>query len=797
MDLYSLGMVAYEFALGRRLYRKQFPSIFDPYASKSESSTTMDERPKWMYWHTSSQMAVPKIKELIPEFPEDLSDLIAAMLAKPVRERIGSAEEALNKIGEVAPTGVYVSAEEKEAAALAAAPSKVNPLVLASIMLWVLAAVGLGGYMMWKKATTRPTITPESRSIVTDQLEAHVRGRIDDFPKNGSAQVIIKGGAVAPLTVVDDGKFTGTLRLGGVGVRDAVILVKDSNGAEVGQDLITLERTVPKAIKVTFQTNPILPATDFEVREAGKPNEPVKMTTDQNGQASVELAHGQFRIIMNHPRYRPLDVPASTGDDPTSTVGIFLNPLSEQVIADKRERLLSEMDSLVDRAANGDPDAIRRLEEIRKELAQLEPMSGDTDAANRVRLLQELDEATKRALAGDPEAARRVKEINEELRRLAGKGGTRSSIVGDPNAAAEREAKRTALVKEMNDLLDRAAAGDPAAIARLKEIQAELASLEAEDVKAGAGNDRRLALVREMAALADRAAAGDPAAIQRLREIRAELQQIADADEAKRSGKPVTSLFERREQLIRELGETISRSNSGDPSAYIRMREINLDLNALEKADPTIGAIQKRRKELIAELGQTIELAALGNADAKLRLVDIHRELATLSAIESAGGDSGKLAMAAARMMTGDPGLDMIDRGTLLGLTAEQFKAFLEINIPNGVLKVELVPHLTKIRLTGPVFNQEEYDRLIARLEPAMPRLQLEVRIDAWAVCRRLEDALHRLGAADVRVHAHLTYGDNAMFVQFKKTEQFTRDQVFVLARPFLLDRDMLRLQPM
>jgi hypothetical protein len=294
--------------------------------------------------------------------------------------------------------------------------------------------------------------------------------------------------------------------------------------------------------------------------------------------------------------------------------------------------------------------------------------------------------------------------------------------------------------------------------------------------------------------LADAAAKGDPAAIQRLREIRAELQQIADS-KAGGSGKPVVTLYQKREELIRELGEVIARSLGGDNAVFPRMREIYLELNALEKADLSQGAIPKRRKELLAELQQTVELAAIGNADAKLRLPDIHRELATLSAIESSGGDSGKLAMAASRMMTGDPGLDMIDRGTLLGLTAEQFKAFLEINIPSGTLKVELVPHLTKVRLIGPLFSEEEYTRLRARLEPALPRLQLEIRVDAWAVCRRLEEALTKLGAEMVRVHAHLTYGDTAMFVQFKKTDKFTKDQIFVLSRPYVLDRDMLRLQ--
>ena len=67
MDLYSLGMLAYEFALGHALFRKQFPSIYDPSLDGTETGT--DLRPKWMYWHTSMKMAVQPIGELIKDYP--------------------------------------------------------------------------------------------------------------------------------------------------------------------------------------------------------------------------------------------------------------------------------------------------------------------------------------------------------------------------------------------------------------------------------------------------------------------------------------------------------------------------------------------------------------------------------------------------------------------------------------------------------------------------------------------------------------------------------------------------------
>lgn len=793
MDLYSLGMIAYEYALGRELYRKQFPSIYDPYATRSDS-TSMDERPKWMYWHTSQQMMLPKLHELIPGFPEDLSELISAMITKPLRERLASADEGLRRIGEVAPRQLGGDGDLEE---IESKPATASPLAIGAILLWIIAAVGGIGYFLWQKANVNPQIELASSVFTSEKPEILVRGTITGFPAGGKASITLRDSPPFPINVDDSGEFSGVVSVGSVSEDEQIAQMRIDYNGKRWEKSVSLKRLAPKTVKVTFRTTPSVELTDLKVRPNATPNDPIALITDKSGTAAFDIPHGGFKVELEHARYKAYENTFETGDDPTKVLNISLIGLSEQVIASKRERLLSEMDKLVDLAAKGDPDAIKRLEQIRKELNQLEPVSGDNDAAKRVALLQELDEMSKRAAAGDLEAAKRVKEINAELRKLAMGAKDRDLTGGpaEPSAQAARQARRAQLLSEMNDLLDKAANGDPDAIKRLAEIQKELAALEGEDMKSGGGNDRRAALIREMAALADRAAAGDPAAIQRLREIRSELQQINDDEDAKRSGKPVTSLFEKRELLLRQLGDAIGLSNAGDNTAYPTMRNIYTELMTLEKADMSSGAIPKRRKELLAELQTTIELAAVGNADAKLRLPDIHRELATLSAIEASGGDSSKLALAASRMMVGDPGLDLIDRGTLLGLTSEQFKAFLELNVPNGALKVELVPHLTKVRLTGPVFNQDEYDRLMNRLAPALARLQLEVRIDAWAVCRRLEDALGKLGAESVRVHAHLSVGDNAMFVQFKKNDRFTKDQVFVLARPYVIDRDMLRLQ--
>ena len=85
-DLYALGHVAYEFALGSRLYRQQFPAVFDPKDSKHEASSA-----KWMAWHYSMGAKVPPVAELIKEFPPAHSDIIARLTAKSLGDRMASA----------------------------------------------------------------------------------------------------------------------------------------------------------------------------------------------------------------------------------------------------------------------------------------------------------------------------------------------------------------------------------------------------------------------------------------------------------------------------------------------------------------------------------------------------------------------------------------------------------------------------------------------------------------------------------------------------------------------------------
>lgn len=89
-DLYALGHVACLWALGRRLYRTQFPQVYEDLRSSQEAPPA-----KWMQWHCSLPTAPPNVHQLLPEFPEALSSVLSRLMAKDHAERFTSATDLL------------------------------------------------------------------------------------------------------------------------------------------------------------------------------------------------------------------------------------------------------------------------------------------------------------------------------------------------------------------------------------------------------------------------------------------------------------------------------------------------------------------------------------------------------------------------------------------------------------------------------------------------------------------------------------------------------------------------------
>jgi serine/threonine protein kinase len=104
-DLYALGHIAYEMALGGRNYRRQFPAVFEDRSSSKDANPA-----RWMAWHCSIPTIPMPVHEIQNDFPRQLSDVIARLMAKPLQERFVSAKEVLEQLHDNAPMAVAAPA---------------------------------------------------------------------------------------------------------------------------------------------------------------------------------------------------------------------------------------------------------------------------------------------------------------------------------------------------------------------------------------------------------------------------------------------------------------------------------------------------------------------------------------------------------------------------------------------------------------------------------------------------------------------------------------------------------------
>lgn len=152
-DLYALGHIAYEIALGGKDYRRQFTGVFDERTRGKETHTN-----KWMAWHCSMGVSVPPIHEVHKTFPHRLSSVIARMMAKPLSNRYASAADVLADLRQAGSTSLAAGGE-----ATPPPPSPTTGTAAAAPAVSPLAARQPGGFarrFAAPSATARPTPPP-------------------------------------------------------------------------------------------------------------------------------------------------------------------------------------------------------------------------------------------------------------------------------------------------------------------------------------------------------------------------------------------------------------------------------------------------------------------------------------------------------------------------------------------------------------------------------------------------------------------------------------------------------------
>ena len=179
-------MTIYHFALGDKLFREQFPAIYTDQATKAS-----DERPKWMFWHTSQQTLKP-LAELLPGFPKDLSDLVAAMTNKDPAKRPRSAAAAIGMLGarstEEGMVNLDAARKRLEAAKPAPKPTISKPVLIAlAAMIAVAALVGVAALVVSNFRAPVSIQLANDGKYSTGAESVTVTGKLADLPPNPRA----------------------------------------------------------------------------------------------------------------------------------------------------------------------------------------------------------------------------------------------------------------------------------------------------------------------------------------------------------------------------------------------------------------------------------------------------------------------------------------------------------------------------------------------------------------------------------------------------------------------------------
>ncbi len=387
-DLYSLGMSLYHLALGEDKYRPEFPSIyFDDLAKWDDSSP--DRWPKWMFWHCSMEQKAKPITEMVPGFPQDLSDAIAWMMTKQLDQRAGTAEEVLATLTGAAavptgkPTGPAVIRSAPAAAAPAAvsanawstpaAPAHVgtgeteekssmpvSPLILGLVAAVLLVVVGGAAFffMFGGGGNSYQVRVPNGQQGNTGLVS--VEGKIIDLPEGWTA--VLRTSTGDPITINIDprtGGFVEDIVVPEIGKQDVQLVFMNASGKAVGEKQFSVERLPPVNVDLTFQTVPPVPDARILVTNPDSGEQYASGVTDANGRYATIVGYGTVRVQVDHERYEQFIETGETGPNASNTLEIQLRASSVEarfkispagadlviILADTNERIEIRLDS--------------------------------------------------------------------------------------------------------------------------------------------------------------------------------------------------------------------------------------------------------------------------------------------------------------------------------------------------------------------------------------------------------------------------------------------------------------------
>ncbi|MEX2214779.1 MAG: serine/threonine-protein kinase [Phycisphaeraceae bacterium] len=301
-DLYALGFMAYEMALGRLAFRRQLPGIFGP-----EESPVAPSAAKWMAWHCDPAASVQRIDSIIPQFPAKLAVLIEKLMAKPIEKRYASARTVLEDlsqggVSDGAPVPLPPPIQEPR-------KSRWRPVVAAALV----ALVALLTIVFLAGGSTPPRIllyNPGNLSTAASRLP--FEGKIDALPQGASLQLKVKE-RTYDISLKPDGSFTGECQLAAPGEYKGQFLLT-SDGKVVVKREVNLKRAAPRTVLLKIRTVPSVAQVTLSI--VPEATAELDAATGPDGSVAVSVPYGRFAMTSKHDAYDPIEFAIETGFDP-------------------------------------------------------------------------------------------------------------------------------------------------------------------------------------------------------------------------------------------------------------------------------------------------------------------------------------------------------------------------------------------------------------------------------------------------------------------------------------------------
>jgi len=294
-DLYSLGLMAYEMALGRATFRRQFPTVFGADASPPVQ--------KWLAWHCDTSTVPPRIDAIVPTFPRTLADIIEKLVAKPLTARYAHARQVLEDLaGKVGRTSRFASPPRP-----VAAPKRKNHAVMgfavAGMLVVLLAVLLLDG------APSPFILLREPDNLSTPTAMLSYEGKVDPLPAGVMLQLKVADHSYT-IDIGADGKFSGSCRLPAPGEFPGQFLLTSGLETLAQRDVI-LRRTTPATVLLRIRTLPSIARATLTISTEGAAG--MNATTGPDGTVAISVPCGKLTIELSHAAYDTYRSTVDTG----------------------------------------------------------------------------------------------------------------------------------------------------------------------------------------------------------------------------------------------------------------------------------------------------------------------------------------------------------------------------------------------------------------------------------------------------------------------------------------------------